>query len=419
MKKFVLAIMCMLLVGSFAFAAGQQEKVEEGIPVIWAKSGPEGTAISKAAEVYMKETGKQVNVVIQGRSGYRPAYNTALMAGSTELDAVLDTAFVVPGLAAGGHILSVDSYIKGAKDYDLADFDEVIKKEMSYGGQWYMFPTDISSESLVYRTDLFEKAPETWEELVEMAKQFTKSINPDSPTEYGFGFSGANGVLEGTFQGIMKAYGGSLINEDTLEVTVDSQAVKDAFQVYVDMRNVDKIVPPDVTAWDYAEPLIALQEGVVASAQFFTAGMPDLYSEDLTPKFAGKFAYVAQPAGPMGSFTRINPLGVMVNANGQHRQATIDFLLWLTSKEGAAVYTEAGGASPRKSIMSDAALIAQRPWYPELLKAAEHGAGSIRVAEQAIVKEAFNKWSSMALNGDLTVDEAFNSAAKEIRESVN
>lgn len=417
MKKALVVLACVLLIASFLFANGASEKAVEGNPVIWAKSGPEGTALTAAAEAYQKATGKTVDVVIQGRSGYRPAYQTALLAGSTELDAVLDTAFVVPGLAAGGHLLSIDSYIKSAKDYDLGDFDEVIKKEMSYNGEWYMFPTDISSESLVYRTDLFEKAPETWDELIEMAKQFTKSYNPDSPTEYGFGFSGLNGVLEGTFQGIMKAYGGSLINEETKEVTIDSENTKKAFQVYVDMKEMG-IVPPDVISWDYAEPLIALQEGVVASAQFFTAGMPDLYSEEATPKYAGKFAYVAQPAGPYGSFTRINPLGVMVNANGQHREATIEFLVWLTSKEGAKIYTEAGGASPRKSIMSSEEVVASRPWYEELKIAAEHGVGSIRIAEQSIIKESFNKWAALALNGDMTVSDAFDAAAKEVRDSI-
>lgn len=415
MKRILTYLVCLLLVSLSVFANGSTEK--EGNPVIWAKSGPEGTALVAAAEAYKAQTGKEVDVVIQGRSGYRPAYNTALLAGSTELDAVLDTAFVVPGLAAGGHILSVDSYIKNAEGYNLDDFDDVIKKEMSYNGEWYMFPTDISSESLVYRTDLFEKAPETWDELFEMAKEFTRSYNSNSPTEYGFGFSGLNGVLEGTFQGIMKAYGASLVNEETKEITVDSPETKEAFQVYVDMLKAG-VVPPDVISWDYAEPLIALQEGVVASAQFFTAGMPDLYSVESTPKYAGKFAFVAQPAGPYGSFTRINPLGVMVNANGQHRQATIDFLLWLTSEEGAKIYTAAGGASPRKSIMSDPSLLAERPWYSELIKAAEHGVGSIRIAAQSIIKESFNKWASLALNGDMSVDEAFDAAAEEIRNSI-
>lgn len=417
MKKFFLFMLCLLFVSSMMFASGAPEK-EEGTPVIWAKSGPEGSALTTAAEAYKAATGKTVDVVIQGRSGYRPAYQTALLAGSTDLDAVLDTAFVVPGLAAGGHLLSVDSYIKSAKDYHIDDFDDVIVNEMSYNGEWYMFPTDISSESLVYRTDLFEKVPETWDELIEMAKKFTRSYNPDSPTEYGFGFSGLNGVLEGTFQGIMKAYGAKLVDEATGEILVDSPECKEAFQMYVSMRNDLGIVPPDVLSWDYAEPLIALQEGVVASAQFFTAGMPDLYSAEATPKYAGLFAFVAQPAGPYGSFTRINPLGVMVNANGKHRQATIDFLLWVTGEEGAKIYTTAGGASPRKSIMADPALLAERPWYTELSKAAANGVGSIRIAEQSIIKESFNKWASLALNGEMTVDEAFNSCAEEIRKSI-
>lgn len=416
MKKIIILVACLLLTSSLLFAGGEKEA--DGNPVIWAKSGPEGNALLAAAESYKAKTGNTVDVVIQGRSGYRPAYNTALLAGSTELDAVLDTAFVIPGLAAGGHILSVDSYVKKAANYNIDDFDNVIQREMSFGNEWYMFPTDISSESLVYRTDLFDKKPETWDELIEMAKKFTRSINPDSPTEYGFGFSGANGVLEGTFQGIMRAYGATLIDEETMEVKVDSPEAKEAFQVYVDMKNDLKIVPPDVSAWDYAEPLIALQEGVVASAQFFTAGMPDLYSAEKTPGLAGKFAFVAQPAGPYGSFTRINPLGVMVNANGKHRQATIDFLLWLTSEEGGRIYTKAGGASPRKSIMSDPEYSANRPWSQELLIAAENGAGSIRVAEQSIIKESFNKWASLALNGDISVDEAFDSAAAEIRNNM-
>ena len=87
MKKLVTSLMVFCMIASMCFASGSQEA--EGNPIIWAKSGPEGTALLAAAEAYKEETGKTVDVVIQGRSGYRPAYNTALLAGSTELDAVM------------------------------------------------------------------------------------------------------------------------------------------------------------------------------------------------------------------------------------------------------------------------------------------------------------------------------------------
>ncbi|MFI3256915.1 MAG: extracellular solute-binding protein [Spirochaetales bacterium] len=414
-KMFLLVCIFVLCFTGIGFARGNNE--QESIPVIWAKSGPEGDALLKAADVYLEQTGKQVNVVIQGRSNYRSAYNTALLAGSTELDAVLDTSFVVPTLAASGSLLDVTDYIELSATYDVGDFEDVIVKEMQFNDKWYMFPSDISSESLVYRTDLFGDAPETWDELIEKAVENTKSINPNSETEYGYAYSAAPGLLEGTFQGIMKAYGGQLVDESG-RITVNSSNVKEAYQIMIDMRNVEKITPPDITAWDYPELLTALQEGIVASASFFTAGMPLLISADDSPKVAGLLEYSKQPAGPYGSFTRINPLGIMVNAKSKNVQATVDFLLWVTGKEGGLVYSDFGGANPRSSIVSNTKYFEERPWYPELFEAMKGGVGSIRIAEASIIRDIFNKWASLALNGDVSVDEAFAGAEAEIKDNI-
>src|SRR5437867_3126292 len=56
---------------------------------IWASTGPEGEALQKSAEVYTKQTGKQVNVVLQARPTYRDKLQTALIGGSKEPDAAL------------------------------------------------------------------------------------------------------------------------------------------------------------------------------------------------------------------------------------------------------------------------------------------------------------------------------------------
>ncbi len=410
MKKVLgILVLSLVVVGSL-FAGGQ---TEAPVPVIWAKSGPEGEALQAAAQAYKDATGKTVSIVIQGRANYRSAYNTALLAGSKDLDAVHDVAFVIPSLAAGGHIVPVDSYINKSAAYDTADFQDVIQREMKFKDKWYMFPSDISSESLVYRTDLIGEAPKTWDELVEIAKKFTRSINPDSPTQYGYAFAAAPGVLEGTFQGIMKAYGASLVDDDGTLRIADPKTVQ-AFQMFVDMRNKHKVVPSDVIAWDYPELLTALQEGIVPMAAFFTAGMPVLVDSNQSPKVAGNIAYSKQPAGPFGAYTRINPLGFMVNAKGRNTEGAIEFLMWLTGKEGSYIYTKAGGSSPRKSVLEREEFYSARPWYPEMLKAAEQGVGSIRLAEQAMIRNTFNKWASQALNGDLSVEQAFGEATKEL-----
>ena len=81
MKKVLgILVLSLVVVGSL-FAGGQ---TEAPVPVIWAKSGPEGEALQVAAQAYKDATGKTVSIVIQGRANYRSAYNTALLAGSKD-----------------------------------------------------------------------------------------------------------------------------------------------------------------------------------------------------------------------------------------------------------------------------------------------------------------------------------------------
>ena len=55
-------------------------------------------------------------------------------------------------------------------------------KARSYG-----LPTDVSTWLFHYNTKFLDETqvPETYDEYLELAKQFTKKYNPDSPTEYG------------------------------------------------------------------------------------------------------------------------------------------------------------------------------------------------------------------------------------------
>ena len=86
--------------------------VAEPLPeiLLWAKTGPEADALKNSAVVYTRETGNPVKVLILGRAGFRQKYNTALAAGSEEVDGILDIARVVPSLAASGFLAPLDDY---------------------------------------------------------------------------------------------------------------------------------------------------------------------------------------------------------------------------------------------------------------------------------------------------------------------
>jgi multiple sugar transport system substrate-binding protein len=386
--------------------------------VIWIKAGPEADALKEAAQGYTQKTGNPVNVTILGRSGFRNKYETTLLSGSAEVDGIHDISRPVPGLAAGGLLAPLDAFITQSTHYNIADIPEIVQQEMKFDGKWYMAPTDTSLETLVYRTDLILEPPATWEALRENALKFTQSINANSPTKYGYAYSAGDTNMIGTWQGIMGGYGGGILDAKGCVVLDTPQSIE-SFTFLINLKNKDKVTPPDISAWDYPELLVGLQEGLLAQASFFTAGMPVLTDCKQSAKVCKNVALVPQPAGPQGAWTRVNPLGIMVNAASKKKEATWAFLEWVTGPEGAMVYTKAGGTSPRTSVLSDSDLQGTRPWLPAVKVAMQHGVGSLRHARSKEISEVFARWVGPAVAGQTTPEEALKAAAKELRAMLN
>jgi multiple sugar transport system substrate-binding protein len=106
----------------------------------------------------------------------------------------------------------------------------------------------------------------------------------------------------------------------------------------------------------------------------------------------------------------------MVNAASENKDATWAFLRFATGKEGAAIYTKAGGQSPRLSVLGDASIAASRPWTPEIIKASKDGVGTLRIAKSQQVSEAFNRFADQAIAGQLSPEESLKQASAAIRQ---
>lgn len=382
---------------------------------IWVQAGPEAEALQRTAAAYTAATGNPATVGVQGRAGWRQRYETALAAGSREFDGVLHITRFVPALAAGGLLAPLDDYIARSPDWNVADLPPVIQSEMKFNNRWYMAPTDITLETLVYRTDLIPRPPQSWDELRQNALRLTQAHNASSPTRYGYAYAAGAGNVMGSWLGIMGSYGADIVDARGCAI-VDAPPAMAAWKFFIDLKNTDRVTPPDITAWDYPELLVGLQNGTLAQASFFTAGMPILTDCAQSPNVCRNIALVVQPAGPAGSRTRVNPLGIMVNAASQNKDATWAFVRWATGVEGGRIYTQAGGQNPRLSILGDAALAAQRPWTPEVLKAANAGVGTIRLAQSREIGEAFDRHAQQAVAGQIAPEESLRRAAAEIRQ---
>src|SRR5262245_18634184 len=151
-----------------------------------------------------------------GDTGKREqAYSTALGAGDTTYDLVYMDVAWVPKFAARGWLRSLDDLFPASEREKFLPGDIA---GSTYDGQIYRVPLRSDAGLLYYRTDLVTKPPQTFDELVELAKR-----HQQPPTRWGFVFQGMQ--YEGLvcdFLEILWGYGGDV---DALESPAAAQAL--------------------------------------------------------------------------------------------------------------------------------------------------------------------------------------------------
>jgi multiple sugar transport system substrate-binding protein len=285
-----------------------------------------------------------------------------------------------------------------------------------FDGKIYMLPTDVTGEVLIYNSELIPEPPKTWDEYLDVAKKFTKSITPDSPTDYGTAFGGRPSIASESWSIHLWSQGGDILDENN-QVIVDSPTAIESFKWWVDAMRTQGIAPPDVTSWAYPEKNVALQEIRIPMASHFQAGLPVLNDCAQSPKVCGKMKLAPNPAGPAGSFTFVQTLGLLLNSQSKNKDAAADFAFWVVSPEGAKIFTEAGGTSPRISVFTDPEIAASRgAWWNDYAEALGSGHGTIRDPNASQLLEALNAQISAAYAGQISPEDALKQAAQDMRE---
>jgi multiple sugar transport system substrate-binding protein len=384
-----------------------------GTPVVWIFAGPEGDALKAAGDEYTKSTGKPVDVQVLGRDTFNQKRDLFIASQATGVDLIMTGSSRVPSWADGNLIAPVEQYINANAAYNWeSDVFPVARAESSFGDHLFMFPLDTYAEILVYRTDLISTPPKTWDEYLTVAKQFTKSINPSSPTKYGTAYSGKDYVPEASWFSVLWGYGGDLLDSNG-KVVIDSPQAVASLDFHLGLLLKEKVVPPETPNWEYPEIQIALQQGLLAMASHFPAAMPELEDCAKSPNTCGTVAIAPLPGGPAGQFSAAENLGLVMNPKAENAQAAADFAMWVSGPEGGLVYTKAGGATPRKSVYADPGVQQARPWAADFAKTLESAKGTIRSPKAsdllAALREELNKALAGQQDAKTTLD---NTAAK-------
>jgi multiple sugar transport system substrate-binding protein len=251
----------------------------------------------------------------------------------------------------------------------LESADSLVTSE-EFGGNIYGIPYATNGNVLYRRNDLLEPAgfpdaPETWEELGEMAR----AIN-DPPNLYAMSFALSN-VGDGNLTTTMlQSWGGRVADDTGTTCTLDSDETR-AFLEWITQAYADGLFPPGATTWDGAGDNTAYQSG---QAGFIAnPGSVRNYLVENDPELADATLYSALPAGPA---MRIAPVSTVVRSipvTSEKQELAADLIAYLADDDFTAEYYSTAIYGPALQSHVDAPIFGESAVHAGLLDLALNG----------------------------------------------
>ncbi|MDZ7261720.1 MAG: extracellular solute-binding protein [candidate division KSB1 bacterium] len=194
---------------------------------------------------------------------------------------------------------------------------------------------------LVYNKALVPEPPRTMRELIEMGKTLTRDVDGDGKADrYALAWNYIEPFFVIPFIG---GYGGWIMN-DSLQPTLNTEAVVQAAQLIYDLANKHRIIPPEC---DYETANALFKDGLSAmiingpwSWGFYTKNNIDIGLTRI-PKIDATGLWPTPMVSPLG-------YSLNVNLKGERLKIAVELLQFLTSPEVELNFTRATATIPSR-----------------------------------------------------------------------
>ncbi|MCR8632998.1 ABC transporter substrate-binding protein [Paenibacillus radicis (ex Xue et al. 2023)] len=396
--------------------AGDSQKPRE--ITIFTRTGPDTSDyVKEQAKEFTKLTGVKVNFTEQGASNYFTNLTNQLVGGTDAFDlATTNNTYVAP-LAEAGAIEPFDEYMKKFDpNYDWKD----VAFQYKYKDKTIAMPYNLSIHMFYYRSDLIPNPPQTWDEFVEESKKWTKSKNPNSPTQFGASWTALSGSEQPkVFYTMMWSYGAELVKDG--KTGIGSEGAIKAGEIWQTMMK-EGLVPKDTPNWGYSNVFDALKTGTIAmAAPMWSAAYTEIKKSDSPFKDKIKIGVVPGVKQADGKILR-TPLyhswSLIMNKNAKNKDDSAKFVEFMTSKEGAMRQAKLGGLPIRYSVLNDPSL-QPREFYDVVMESLKVGKDEPLVPYYLKQHELMNTALSGIMTGTIKPDAALKGAEKELQAIID
>jgi len=382
---------------------------------------PGYAAAAKLIPQFEKETGIKVTweTLPYENSRERQVLN---FTGGGEIDVVLVDVVWIGEFAGNGWLTPMETFIGDKKladpNLDLKDFFPILLDSF---GTWdkkvYGLPFDNYSGLLYYNKCMlkdagFDRPPETWDDLM---KTYGPKLTAGG--KYAFALQSRRGETQSadSFMRFLWPFGGSL-----LDAKFKSNLMSKESQTGLQFRqDLMKYMPQGIVDYDHAEAVNALAQGNVAMITEWSAFYSTL-TDPAKSKITDCLGVAAEPKGPAGLKPALGGFSLAVSSQSSKSKQAAAWLLiqWLTSKEEAKPYVEAGGVSGRMSVYQDADIRKRFPFVEPMEVSWQNGVPDFRprFAEWPAISEIIAEWGTKMMLGNVSVKEGAQTIGARVEE---
>lgn len=382
---------------------------------VWIMEGTNPDAepyVDELSQAFTEETGATLDVQFVPWAEAHDKFVNSIAGGTTPDVAEVGTTWT-PEFADAGALTDLTGVVDEAGlDSDLVPG---LVEAGTVDGGLYGMPWYAGVRSVVYRTDVFEKAgvepPTSWDELVEVGEKL-EAADPDMITfpvpgdsEYGvYPFVWGNG---GT---IAEQDGDSWVSR------IDSPEAQEGISFYTDLAKEHGFSSPAATTWDEADLSDAFSRGDVAMmiAGSWTPGALTEANPDLEGKI-GAFPIPGPDGGVSPSFLGGSHLSVFETS--ENKDLAWALVKMMSTGQYAQEWSEQSGFFPGTKTLLDQVQAAEDPVVAPFATQMVEGGASLPVTPlygQVQGKKTVSAMLQSILSGDASVADASTTAADEM-----
>jgi multiple sugar transport system substrate-binding protein len=373
-----------------AGSTGAAQDDSAGLTVLIGSSGDAETqAVTDAVAAWSKDSGTEATLTTASDLNQQLSQG---FASGKPADVFYVSTDALAGYAANGSL-----YAYGDQLSNKDDFYPTLVDSFTYDGEFYCAPKDFSTLALIINTDLWAAAgltdadiPTTWDQLTTVAQKLT------TPEHVGLAFSPEYARV-GAF---MAQAGGSLLNADATEATVDSpenlaglEYVKSLFTAGVAKYSSDLGAGWGGEAFGKGQAAMTIEGNWIAGG--LQADYPDV-----------KYTVAALPAGPAGEGTLQFSNCWGIAADSPNQEAALALVEQLTSTDQQLAFAKAFGVMP--SVQSAAEQWkSENPDKAAFLDSADYAQGLPTLEGSAdVIKDLNSQLESLATGDPASILES-------------